>query len=133
MKYYDKTTKGFFEENTGNRIGITDEYWQILLNKQSQGGVIQEINGEVYCLFDNEAIQNGQIIDISDTDEYKEKVLTIQNEIKKAKIQEQINELDMKRIRAGFEPSIKDEITGQTYLEYYTNQIQSLREELGNL
>ncbi len=51
----------------------------------------------------------------------------------KASLQAQIDELDMKRIRAGFEPSVKDEETGQTWLEYYTEQIEELREDLSSL
>lgn len=43
---------------------------------------------------------------------------------------EQIEELDKKRIRAVCEPSVKDEITGETWLDYYNKQIASLREEL---
>lgn len=132
-KYYDINTNGFYEEFTGNRIELTDEYWQILLEKQSFGGVIQEIDGQVYCLLDNETVQNGQIIDVLATDEYKSKIIQAENEIKKAEFLEKIQELDIKRIRAISEPSVKDEATGETYLEYYTDQIKTLREQLGNL
>lgn len=56
-----------------------------------------------------------------------------QKHITKQLLKEQIDELDKKRIRAGFEPSVKDEETGQTWLEYYTAQIQALREEISSL
>ena len=42
----------------------------------------------------------------------------------------QIEELDKKRIRAICEPSIKDETTGETWLEYYNTQISDLRKQL---
>ena len=42
-------------------------------------------------------------------------------------------ELDSKRIRAICEPSIKDETTGETWLDYYNSQVKVLREELKNL
>lgn len=45
----------------------------------------------------------------------------------------QINELDLKRIRAVCEPSIKDETTGQTWLEYYNAQILDLRSQIQTL
>lgn len=45
----------------------------------------------------------------------------------------QFLELDSKRIRAICEPSIKDELTGETWLDYYNNQVAVLREELKNL
>ena len=45
----------------------------------------------------------------------------------------QINELDLKRIRAVCEPSIKDEITGETWLEYYNAQVLNLRNQINTL
>lgn len=51
----------------------------------------------------------------------------------KASLQSQLDELDKKRIRAGFEPSVKDEAIGQTWLQYYTSQIRDLREQLSQL
>jgi len=53
--------------------------------------------------------------------------------LQKSDLTAQINELDLKRIRAGFEPAVKDETTGETYLEYYTNQIILLRNEISSL
>lgn len=44
-----------------------------------------------------------------------------------------IQEIDLKRIRAVCEPSIKDENTGQTWLDYYNAQIQDLRQQILNL
>lgn len=76
---------------------------------------------------------NGEIIDISETDEYKLNIAAKEKESKINELTEQINEIDKKRIRAGFEPAIKDEITGQTYLEYYTAQIIELRNQISSL
>lgn len=56
-----------------------------------------------------------------------------QNESTKAELQAQINELDLKRIRAIAEPSLKDTESGQTWLEYYTEQIVVLRSQISNL
>lgn len=47
-----------------------------------------------------------------------------------AEIKERMRTLDEQRIRALAEPSVKDEETGETWLEYYNAQVQSLREEL---
>ena len=49
------------------------------------------------------------------------------------KINEELSELDMKRIRAICEPEIKDEETGETWLDYYNSQILSLREQIQQL
>ena len=52
---------------------------------------------------------------------------------RKAEIESELLELDSKRIRAICEPSIKDETTGETWLDYYNNQVAILREELKSL
>lgn len=49
----------------------------------------------------------------------------------KENLQAQINELDIKRIRAIVEPSKKTET--QTWLEYYTEQIVELRTRISEL
>ena len=46
------------------------------------------------------------------------------------RVQTKINELELKRVRAIAEPSVKDETTGQTWLEFYTLQIQELRTQI---
>lgn len=98
-----------------------------------QGMKITENEYGIFATSANEEIQNGEIIDISETSEYQTKILTEQNEQRKAELKTRISKLDLKRIRAGFEPAIKDETTGETYLEYYTNQIITLRNELNRL
>ncbi len=47
-----------------------------------------------------------------------------------SKIIEKLNELDAKRIRALCEMEIKDEESGETWLEYYNKQIAETRNEL---
>ena len=78
-------------------------------------------------------LSTGFVIDITDTEEYKEKIRQEENQTKKATLQLQIDELDKRRIRAICEPEVKDTTTGQTWLEYYTLQIQELREEISNI
>jgi len=82
---------------------------------------------------DEYEVQDGQLVDISETSEYKAKVLEKENAIKKADLQAQIDAIDKKRVRALAEPSTKDDATGQTYLEYYTEQIQDLRAQIAAL
>ena len=64
------------------------------------------------------------------TDRQKE-IEEIEKQINK--INEELSELDMKRIRAICEPEIKDEETGETWLDYYNSQILSLREQIQQL
>ncbi len=44
-----------------------------------------------------------------------------------------IRDIDLKRIRAICEPSVKDSTTGETWLEHYNAQILELREQLQTL
>lgn len=116
MKYYDITTNGFYEEMSDGRIEISDETWQDLLEKQAEGGKIQAINGSVVCVMPtNEEISAGK------------------DAAKKATLQIQIDALDVKSIRALREGGLKDEATGQTWVEYYTAQIAALRAEIASL
>jgi len=66
-------------------------------------------------------------------DGYKAKMLAIQNTAKKQELQSQIDLFDMKSVRALREGGIKDEVTGQTWVEYYTEQIQGLRAQIAAL
>lgn len=75
-------------------------------------------------------IVNGAFTDITNTDEYKAKITAQEKTAKLADLTAQILALDLKRIRASIEPSVKDPTTGQTWLEYYTAQIQNLRTQL---
>lgn len=133
MKYYDINTKGFYENQILDSIEMTDEYWQELLNKQSLGGIIQAINGQVFCVLSSEKVENEQIIDIKNTDEYKAKVSMQEKATRKSKLQSEIDELDLKSIRALREGGLKDTASGETWAEYYTSQIQAMRAEMANL
>lgn len=74
--------------------------------------------------------QNGVLVDASATESYITAKTEKENVIRKIELQKQIDELDKKRIRAIAEPTLKDAQSGQTWLEYYTHQIQALRAEM---
>lgn len=76
---------------------------------------------------------NGEIVDVSETDDYKAKVQAAENIIRKKQLQSEIDVLDIKRIRAIAEPQLKDADSGQTWLEYYTQQIVVLRAQIAGL
>ena len=126
MKYYDITTNSFYEENDKNKIEITDEYWQELLNKQSKGGVIQAIGEQVFCTLQNEAVQNGEVIDISNTDEYKSKVLARQNAILKKEIVA-IYQVKFEELKSSYLAKIG---LGTSSEEVYRAQYQALKAQL---
>lgn len=84
-------------------------------------------NPEKYSVID------GVLTDISDTQDYKDKIAKREKETTLADLRIQVEELDKKRIRAIAEPSLKDAQLGQTWLEYYTLQIQGIRAQIANL
>lgn len=134
MKYYGtKNNKdyGFYEENFEGAIEITDEYWMTLLEEQC--------NGKRIILFQNNVIaadetkyseENGVWKKLTD-EESSVKQLKIQNAIRIQEIQDELDAIDKKRIRALAEPSLKDENT--TWLEYYNTQVTQLRTELNTI
>ena len=107
-------------------------------------------SGEVECL-------NNEILNIEVTEElyndfkntpdqyiYRDKNIIVNPDYKTKKAQENIqnqieeiktelNNLDTKRIRAVCENEVKDSETGQTWLEYYNEQVLELREKLNSL
>ncbi|MEI8128291.1 MAG: hypothetical protein WCG95_01610 [bacterium] len=88
-----------------------------------------------YSTFDPEkySVLEGILTDISDTQEYKDKIAQWEKEITLANLKSQIEELDKQRVRAIAEPALKDSQSGQTWLEYYTSQIQALRVQIAQL
>lgn len=134
MKYYGtKNNKdyGFYDEQFENSIEITDEYWTELLDAQCEGKIIIPYENTVKAVFENEySFIDNNWVKLSG-DEAKAKQLTIQNAIRLDEIQAELDELDIKRIRAIAEPSLKDEET--TWLEYYNTKISELRNEYSEL
>lgn len=134
MKYYGTKNNqdyGFYEENFENALEITDEYWMQLLNEQSEGKRIIPFEGDVIAVDEGEYSQvNGVWTKLNEV-EIQEKQLKIQNAIRAQEIQEELDNLDKKRIRALAEPSLMDSDT--SWLEYYNKQVKTLREELGQL
>lgn len=78
-------------------------------------------------------IKNKKIVNITGTDDYKSKIATQEKTAKIADLNARIDAVDKKRIRAICEPSVKDETTGQTWLEYYNLQVQELRTQINEL
>ncbi|HNW25234.1 MAG TPA: hypothetical protein PLG15_05080 [Candidatus Gastranaerophilaceae bacterium] len=88
-----------------------------------------------YATFEPEKYRviDGILTDISHTQEYAQARIQEQREADIENLKTQIEEFDIKRIRAIAEPEVKDETTEQTWLEYYTQQIIDLRQQLAEL
>ena len=134
MKYYGtKNNKdyGFYLENFDNAIEISDEYWEELLQKQTEGKIIIPFENEVIAVNKEEySLENEKWKKLTD-EEISENARKTANSNRKQEIEQELCELDKKRIRAMAEPSMKD--SEISWLEYYNKQIQNLREELKQL
>ena len=86
--------------------------------------IYDTFNPDMWMLIGNELIKNP---------DYEEQERQKQRQKQIDILKEQIDDIDKKRVRAICEPSIKDETTGQTWLEYYNEQVQNLREQISNL
>lgn len=112
----------------------------------------EKINGTGQALLQKENCQNIEITQdvynsyIDDPDKYtwngteivknpEYESIIHEKEIQdaKAKIMEELEILDKKRVRAICENEIKDSQTGQTWLDFYNNQVLALREKLNSL
>ncbi len=138
MKYFgskNNTDFGFYNENFDGAIEVSDEQWKILIQEQADGKSVVSDNLSVFTTDtpSKYSVNEDGTWTILTDDEYS---LKIQEQQKLQYINElkaQIENLDAKRIRAVCEPSIKDEDTGETWLDYYNSQIISLRANIAEL
>jgi len=103
--------------------GIDDYRIEIL--KDEQGKEVK-----IFALKPNEIIENGEAII---NPNYEQEVEKMQLQYQVQELNESIAELDLKRIRAICEPEIKNNETGETWLEYYNSQIITLRGQIQEL
>ena len=93
-----------------------------------------EVSEYVYNEFIQEPLlyiySDGQIVENSNYENEKQKEFI---EKRLEEISNELNLLDIKRIRALCEDEIKTERTGETWLDYYNSQIYDLRVEYKSL
>lgn len=127
---------GFLDEidarvDINTMVKITEEERNQLLTDNGQGKDIILYNGEVFTAEPLQYIrQNNEYVP---NPNYEAEKQAQEKQAQIAVLKEQIDIIDNKRIRAVCEPSIKDETTGETWLDYYNKQIQDLREQIKNL
>jgi len=134
MKYYGtKNNKdyGFYLENFENAIEITDEYWSELLKAQSKGKIIIFFENSVIAVNPKEYSKTDGVWKKLSKEEIELNEENEKKQIRVYEIMQELDKLDKKRIRAIAEPSMKDE--NISWLEYYNNQINDLRNKLISL
>ncbi len=112
------------EKDTGKVMGAYPEHFTVpepfVLVSEEQNSQMSEDSDNVYFY------KKKKFVPVPKADiEAKEK--------RKAEIKAELLALDDKRIRAICEPSVKDEETGETWLEYYNSEIEKLRIEYQSL
>ena len=122
MKYY------IFVEKDGSLNGGGQ------CEQLTQGVVNVEVSEDVFNSFIEDNLRyvylDGKIISNPNYENEKQ-VYFIKERIDA--IYKELETLDTKRIRAVCEDEIKDEKTGETWLDYYNSQIYDLRVELSSL
>jgi len=109
----------------------TEEQRAAFIMKYSSLGIYDDFQNKiVYHLAPNEIIENGVPV-LNPNYEKKLEQKEINTEIQR--LTEEIDELDLKRIRAVCEPSLKNEEKGETWLDYYNSQIQEKRLQIQEL
>lgn len=121
MKYYIFVENNAIQ-NCGNCPQINEEVMNIEVSKDVYDSYIEDSLRYIFS--------NGKIIKNPNYENDKQKQF-IKERIEE--IYENLNTLDIKRIRAVCEDEIKDEKTGETWLDYYNSQIYDLRVELASL
>jgi len=115
-------------------------YYAFIKNNQINGvGQVRCLNANILNyeisqdIFENieKYIWDGENVVLDSEYEYKK--AKKEKEILIEKIKKEIEETDLKRIRAICEPSIKDETINQSWLEYYNDEILKLREKINQL
>ena len=119
--------------NTLNKNCTNKEYADFAVYCNENGLHLESTEADYYALESYQTIKNGEIFDLRNDINYQEQQLQVQVGLNKESIKMQIEELDKKRIRAICEPQIKDNQTGETWLEYYNLQIINLRQELADI
>lgn len=122
MKYY------IFVEKDGSLNGCGQ------CEQLTEGVVNAEVSESIYNSFLEDKIRyiysNGKIVKNPNYENDKQ-AFFIKERIEE--IYNELNLLDTKRIRAVCEDEVKDEKTGETWLDFYNSQIYDLRIELSSL
>ena len=117
------------KENEG--LIFKDEKWNIVKDYRGKE-IINLKTKEISKVTEIGNIKNGYMLvsDYVQTEEYKKDLIEEDKNKRRLNLLNEISKLDNKRIRAICEPSVKNEETGETWLEFYTSQIIELRKEL---
>ncbi len=116
----------YIENGAINGAGGCEQLDEGVLNIEVSDEIFEEFCSDNFKF----AYINGQIVS---NPNYEQDKLKSENSIRAEEIRSELEELDKKRIRAICEDEVKNERTGETWLDYYNEQINLLRIELKSL
>lgn len=114
--------------NNNERLLIADGYKPLIKDENIISG---RLYSKSYTQDETNIYEHINYIETEENFIKRTEQLEIQRQINR--LNSEINEIDLKRIRAICEPSIKDEETGETWLEYYNNIVIAIRLQINNL
>lgn len=135
LEYAPKNKGSILNYNINTELMLQDGYKPLISVQEPQTNRFYHIE---YSETENNI---EEIIVFDETEEQaEERIAQTEKEQIIAEINQEIielefrfKEIDIKRIRAICEPSVKDETTGQTWLAYYNAQILDLRSQIQTL
>lgn len=128
ITFAPKNKNGILNYNANLELLKADGYKEFEETEKPTNGRKYEIT---YAETDDKITE---VINYLETEVEYENRITLENiELQTAELQQQIDDLDKKRIRAICEPSVKNEATGETWLEYYNLQVAKIRQNIQEL
>lgn len=123
MTYYAQILKDKVVSASINGKTISDDIQNIEIAKDIYSN-IQEYGNDYYLYGNGEFVLNP---------DYPNVLAENEKRIRIAEIKLELETIDKQKIRAITETEIKDETTGETWLDHYNNKAKGLREELHEL
>ena len=135
VKFISETNIEFAPLNKGNILNYDSESNKDMLLADGYKELIpvEEPDTDRHYTIEyteNEETINETIKFLETEEEYQYRKKSEKTKEETDPINAELNDLDLKRIRAVCEPSIKDETTGQTWLDYYNSLILEKRNQL---
>ena len=134
-KFVSETEIEFAPLNKGNILNYASESNKDMLLADGYKEFISAEKPDTDRLYNIKYVNNSETIDeiisfIETEQEYTARKKSEKTKEETDPINAELNDLDLKRIRAVCEPSLKDETTGQTWLDYYNALILEKRNQL---
>ena len=128
IEFAPKNKDGIMNYNLAEDLLLEEGYKPVIESDKPQNARLYKIS---YSEDENNICE--QIDYLETQQEFEKRQLNTELQYMIENLEREINDIDIKRIRAVCEPEIKDETTGETWLDYYNSQIITLRGQIQQL